>query len=96
MDVIHRIFDFMDFIDNLHRKENDKEDDAGFFDIISKSLDVMQSTIASFKLADYRPDILIEIPKDVCTIYEFERATELIEIGRQEATARLEEFDRTI
>jgi len=86
----------MDFIDNLHRKENGEEDDAGFFDIISKSLDVMQSTIASFKLADYRPDILIEIPKDVCTLYEFERATELIEIGRHEATARLDEFDRSI
>lgn len=85
----------IDFIDSLQRKDNGKkEDDAGFFDIISKSLDVMQSTIANFKLASYKPDILIEIPKDVCTIYEFERAKELIEIGRREATARLDEFDR--
>ncbi|MDA3902066.1 MAG: patatin-like phospholipase family protein [Desulfuromusa sp.] len=84
------------FIDSLQRKDNGKkEEDAGFFDIISKSLDVMQSTIANFKLASYRPDILIEIPKDVCTIYEFERAKELIEIGRREATARLDEFDRS-
>ena len=85
----------IDFIDNLHRKDNGKEDDAGFFDIISKSLDVMQSAIASFKLADYKPDILIEIPKDICSIYEFERATELIEIGRYEAITRLNEFDRS-
>ncbi len=84
----------IDFIDNLHRKDNDKIDDAGFFDIISKSLDVMQSTIANFKLAAYMPDILIEIPKDACTIYEFERASELIEIGRREATARLNEFEK--
>lgn len=86
----------VDFIDGLQRKGNGKkEDDAGFFDIISKSLDVMQSTIANFKLASYKPDVLIEIPKDVCTIYEFERAKELIAIGRREATARLDDFDRS-
>jgi NTE family protein len=44
----------------------------------------MQNTIASFKLASYSPDILIEIPKDLCTIYEFERAKEMIEVGRIE------------
>ncbi|MEA3545123.1 MAG: patatin-like phospholipase family protein, partial [Thermodesulfobacteriota bacterium] len=86
----------IDFIDGLQRKNHDNEgDDAGFFDVISKSIDVMQSTIASFKLAAYKPDILIEIPKDACTMYEFERAEELIQIGRYEATARLDEFDRS-
>ncbi|NOQ42425.1 MAG: serine protease [Desulfuromusa sp.] len=86
----------IDFVDSLQRKNSDKgKDDAGFFDIISKSIDVMQSTISNFKLAAYKPDILIEIPKDVCTIYEFERAEELIQIGRREATARLDEFDRS-
>jgi NTE family protein len=86
----------LDFIDSLSwgNGKDEKEDEAGFFDIISKSIDVMQSTISNFKLAAYKPDILIEIPADVCTIYEFERATELIEIGRREATARLDVFDR--
>ncbi len=76
----------IDFIESLQRKGNDKNDhgDESFFDVISKSLDAMQSTIARLKLAAYTPDIVIEIPKNVCTIYEFERARELIEIGRQE------------
>lgn len=87
----------IDFIDSVQRRNNGhEEDDAGFFDSISKSLDVMQSTIANFKLAAYSPDVLIEIPKDVCTIYEFERAEELIQIGRREATARLNEFNRSV
>ncbi len=85
----------VNFIDGLQRKDNGKEEDAGFFDVISKSIDVMQSTITGFKLAAYKPDILIEIPKEVCSIYEFERAEELIEVGRREATARLDEFDRS-
>ena len=82
----------IDFIDGLQKKTNGKEDDTGMFDIISKSIDAMQSTISRFKLAAYTPDIVIEIPKNVCSIYEFDRAEELIEIGRQEATARLKEF----
>lgn len=82
----------IDFIDGLQKKTNGKEDDTGMFDIISKSIDAMQSTISRFKLAAYTPDIVIEIPKNVCSIYEFDHAAELIEIGRQEATARLKEF----
>ncbi|MCW8892700.1 MAG: patatin-like phospholipase family protein [Deltaproteobacteria bacterium] len=80
----------LDFIESLQRKSNGHKDvDEGFFDIISKSLDAMQSTIAGFKLASYTPDLIIEIPKNVSTIYEFERAKELIEIGRCEAEMAL-------
>ncbi len=91
----------IDFIDGLQHKNGLKngtkeEDEAGFFDVISKSIDVMQLTITNFKLAAYRPDILIEIPKAVCTMYEFERAEELIEIGRREAIAQLDEYDRSL
>ena len=83
----------IDFVDGLQRKNSRGEEDTSMFDIVSKSLDAMQSTISSFKLAAYSPDIVIEIPKNVCSIYEFDRAEELIEIGRQEAIARLNEFD---
>lgn len=76
----------VEFIDGLQKKNNEADEvDAGLFDIISKSIDAMQSTIASFKLAAHFPDIVIEIPKDMCTIYEFERAKVMIEIGRSEA-----------
>ena len=75
----------VEFIDSLQKKSNGvHEDQTGLFDMISKSIDAMQNTIASFKLASYSPDILIEIPKDLCTIYEFERAKEMIEVGRIE------------
>lgn len=76
----------LDFIDTLQsRNHHDKDDDSGFIDVISKSIDAMQSTISRLKLATYSPDLLIEIPKNACTIYEFDRARELIEIGRCEA-----------
>lgn len=84
----------VEFIDGLQKKNHrEKEDDAGLFDIISKSLDAMQSTIAGFKLAAYSPDLLIEIPKETCTIYEFERAKELIDFGRRETERVLDGFN---
>ncbi|MFO7766533.1 MAG: patatin-like phospholipase family protein [Pelovirga sp.] len=84
----------IDFIEVLQRKGGDRthQQDEGFFDVISKSLDAMQSTIARLKLAAYTPDIVIEIPKNVCTIYEFERARELIEIGRNETESILNNY----
>jgi NTE family protein len=82
----------LDFIEDLQPKKTEEEEEAGIFDIISKSIDAMQSSIASFKLAAYTPDIVIEIPRDACSIYEFERAAEMIEIGRLKAAAALENF----
>ena len=81
-----------EFIDSLQRKNHQKEDDAGFFEIISSSIDVMQNNIVRFMLAAYSPDILIEIPKDCCTIYEFDKAAELIEIGRTCAEKAVADF----
>jgi len=80
-----------EFIDGLQKRVNHHEpDESGFFDVISQSIDCMQSSIARFKLAANAPDILIEIPKNSCTIYEFDRARELIEIGRRETERTLD------
>ncbi len=83
-----------EFIDGLQKKTQQKDDDAGFFEIISRSIDVMQNNIVRFMLAAYSPDILIEIPKDCCTIYEFDKGPELIEIGRSYAEKAVREFQQ--
>lgn len=70
------------FIDDLQRKVlREEPEDIGLFDVISKSIDAMQNTIARFKLAAYAPDIIINIPSNSCTFYEFYRAEELISMG---------------
>ena len=45
----------------------------------------MQSTIARQKLAAYPPDVLIEIPRNVCGTLEFDRAAEMIDLGYNRA-----------
>jgi NTE family protein len=45
----------------------------------------MQSTIARQKLAAYPPDIVIDIPRNVCKMLEFDRAAEIIALGYKKA-----------
>ena len=76
----------LQFIDELQRRVLKEEpEDIGLFDIISKSLDAMQNTIARFKLAAYAPDIIVNIPSNSSAFYEFYRANELIALGREKA-----------
>lgn len=82
----------VEFIDGLQKRNNHHHEDTGFFEIISRSIDVMQNSIVRFMLAAYSPDILIEIPKDCCTIYEFDKAPELIEIGRKQAKKAVDRY----
>ena len=51
-------------------------------DILMAMFDTMQSTISRYRLASYPPDILIDIPRNVCRTHEFYKASQTIEAGR--------------
>jgi len=68
---------------------NNSSNDWGAYDIANQAFDVMQSAIARQKLAAYPADHLIEIPRDACGILEFDRATEMIELGYKMAQESL-------
>ena len=72
-----------------------EEEDYSMFDIIDMSFDAMQNTLIRYRLAGYPPDLLIEIPKDVCGTYDFHKAYEVIEVGRQVAKNYLELFHKS-
>jgi len=57
----------------------------GIFDVVQMSLETMQGAIGRLKLAAYSPDLVIDIPRDACAFYEFYRAGEMIQLGRQRA-----------
>jgi len=64
--------------------------DMGLPEIMARSLDTMQAQISRVQIALDPPELLIRIPRDVCSFYEFWRAAELIDIGRAEARRALE------
>ncbi|HME58634.1 MAG TPA: patatin-like phospholipase family protein [Terracidiphilus sp.] len=59
--------------------------DWGPYEIAIQGFEAMQSTIARLKLAAYPPDIVIDIPRNVCKTLEFDRAAEIIALGYSKA-----------
>lgn len=57
--------------------------------VANQAFDAMQSTIARQKLAAYPPDILVELPRNLCAMHEFHRAAELIEAGYETARRQI-------
>lgn len=74
------------FITSLQQSgTNGSSRDWGAYDIAIQAFDAMQSAIARQKLAAYPPDIVIEIARNACRTLEFDRATEMIELGYRKA-----------
>lgn len=65
------------------------EREWGVYDVANQAFDAMQSTIARQKLAAYPPDIVIEVARNACGTLEFDRASQMIELGRSKARERL-------
>ena len=63
--------------------------EPGAFELLNQSMDLMQANLSRLRLAAYAPDLLIQLPRNASTAYEFYRARELIELGRQRARAAL-------
>ncbi|WP_415905544.1 patatin-like phospholipase family protein [Neptuniibacter sp. QD48_55] len=66
---------------------------GGRMDVLLNSVEVMQASLAEYKIAGYPPDLLVRIPKDLCSFYEFHRATETVEYGRLATRDRLEALE---
>jgi NTE family protein len=67
---------------------------ASLLELINQSFEVMQTSLAQYKIAGYPPDILINVPKRVCRFFEFYKAPELIMLGRQIASDTLDRYER--
>jgi NTE family protein len=67
----------------------------GYFDLIMRSVQLMQHRLTTYALARTPPDVLIQISKDCATVFEFYRAEELIEYGRVVCAEALDRFEES-
>lgn len=67
----------------IREKTSKEEKPIDVFYILNRSLDATQNIIVEHTLKEYQPDLIIEIPRDACESYEFDRAYEMIEIGKR-------------
>ncbi len=71
-----------------------EENELNYFTIVSKTIETMQNLITRYELAAHQPDILMEIPKNLCGFYEFHEAQKIIEYGRKVAKRKIAEFEK--
>lgn len=65
----------------------------GRFDIMNLTIETMQSALVQYKLAGYPPDLLVNVPKNSCRTYDYHKAPEMIQIGRERMHAALDRFE---
>ncbi|NLC00404.1 MAG: alpha/beta hydrolase [Pseudomonas formosensis] len=66
---------------------------ASMLELINLSFETMQTSLTRYKIAGYPPDVVFDVPKRLCRFFEFQRAPELIELGRIVARDTLDRFE---
>ena len=66
---------------------------ASMLELVHMSFEAMQTSLTRYKIAGYPPDVVFDVPKRLCRFFEFQRAPELIELGRMVASDTLDKFE---
>jgi NTE family protein len=78
-----------DFIGRLIPHGEARPAVPGALELLTQSMDLMQANLSRLRLAAYEPDLLIQLPRNMASVYEFYRVSELIERGREQARKAL-------
>ncbi|MBX2916003.1 MAG: patatin-like phospholipase family protein [Cyclobacteriaceae bacterium] len=70
---------------SLPKFENntDAADKLGLFDLLNKSYDMTQDRLTELMIDIHKPDLVVNISRNACGVFEFYRANEIIEEGRK-------------
>ncbi|GCC51722.1 patatin [Chryseotalea sanaruensis] len=63
-------------------KAEETVEKLGFFDLMNKSYDITLDRLTDLMIEMHKPDLVVEISRDACGVFEFYRANEIIEEGR--------------
>jgi NTE family protein len=90
------------FLEKIHEfsgffQENSSaiaEKKYGYFDVINKTISLINYHSCQVELEKHTPDILVNISHDCCATYDFFKGEEMIETGRKAAIKGLEVYNR--
>ncbi len=70
---------------SLPKFENntDAADKLGLFDLLNKSYDMTQDRLTELMIEMHKPDLVVNVSRNACGVFEFYRANEIIEAGRK-------------
>ncbi len=75
-------------------KTKKEEDKIGQIELIDRAIHLLISEVSKNIIQNYPPDILIEIPREMCGTFDFLKAKKIIEIGRLATLDKLKELER--
>lgn len=73
--------------------KEEKHKGMGFVDLLNYSFDLLQDKLSDLVIAKHEVDILIEIARDQAGTLEFDKAPELIQIGKDKMKQAIEAFE---
>lgn len=82
-----------EFYEELRSIREDDDDELSYFDLMNTTIALMTQRIAQSVLEKHPPDLLIEVSKQSCAVFDFYRAGELVEIGREAALQTLDKLE---
>ena len=85
------------YINKIHDTINNiipenKADSIGYFNLMNKTTSLMIQKVSDLTLEQYKPDVLIELPRDAFGTFEFYKSKEIIEYGELETRKELEKL----
>lgn len=63
-------------------KQEEQVEKFGFFDLMNRSYDLTLDRLTDLMIDVHKPDLVVNISRDACGVFEFYRANEIIEEGR--------------
>lgn len=60
----------------------------GYLDIMTKTVDLMQDKLTQLLVDQYKPDLFVEVSRDVGGVFDFHKASEIMDEGRTEFRKR--------
>ena len=93
--ILKRI-EFREKWEHFFPKDKLQKEKLGHLSLLDRSFDMMQNKISQHTIQKCRPEILVSISKTACSTFDFYRAGEMIELGKQTFNEALKKYDKEV
>lgn len=79
---------------SLEFGDNDIESGLNYISLVNRTIDIQIQTASRIATEHYRPDILVEMPQDAYTTFDFYKAEEIINKGYEMMTNAIDRYEQ--
>ena len=83
-----------EFYSHIHPSSSSAEGRLGYFSLITESFELMTMRMAEEKIKQFSPEVLINVSRNSCNLYDFYKAEEQVEAGRRAAIEVLDNIKK--